>query len=139
MRVEESIDIAGAPEEVWAFVAEPANDPRWCRKVKAVEAAGPRRWKVLHRPVPLRAPVELVLEHAEVEPPKQLMMREEDEASVFRVEYRLAPTATGTWFTQASDFERKTLPRVLHATFKRGVRRDVRAQLHTLKRLLERY
>lgn len=137
MRVEESVDIARPPEEVWAFVAEPSNDPRWCRKVKAVEAAGPRRWRVLHKPVPLRSPVELVLEHVESEPPKRLTMRQEDEASVFRVEYRLAPSAAGTFFTQVSEFEWKSLPRVLHATFKRGVRRDVRVQLESLKRLLE--
>jgi uncharacterized protein YndB with AHSA1/START domain len=137
MRVEESVDIARDPEEVWAFVAQPSNDPRWCRKVKAVVAAGPRRWRVVHKPVPLRAALELVLEHVECEPPKRLTMREEDEASVFRIEYRLAPTTTGTRFTQASEFEWKTLPRVLHATFGRGVRRDIRTQLQTLKRLLE--
>ena len=137
MRIAESIDIARSPEQVWAFVADPTNDPRWCRKVKAVEPAGPRRWRVLHKPVPLRAGAELVLEHVEFEPPKRLAMREEDEASVFSVEYRLAPTTTGTYFTQVSDFEWKKLPRVLRATFRRGVRRDVRRQLQALKRLLE--
>jgi carbon monoxide dehydrogenase subunit G len=137
MRVEESVEIARAPEEVWAFVADPLNDPRWCRKVKSVEAAGPRRWRVVHKPVPLRAPMELVLEDVESEPPNRLTMREEDEASVFRVEYRLAPSTNGTYFTQASEFEWKKLPRILHATFRRGVRRDVRGQLQTLKRLLE--
>jgi uncharacterized protein YndB with AHSA1/START domain len=137
MRVEESVDIARAPEEVWAFVAEPSNDSRWCRKVKSVEAAGPGRWSVLHKPVPLRPPLALVLEHVESDPPERLTMREEDDASVFRVEYRLAPSATGTLFTQAGEFEWKSLPRVLHGTFTRGVRRDVRAQLESLKRLLE--
>jgi uncharacterized protein YndB with AHSA1/START domain len=137
MRIEESVDIARAREDVWAFVADPSNDPRWCRKVMAVEATGPRRWSVLHKPVPLRAAVELALEHVESEPPQRLTMREEDEVSVFRVEYRLAPSATGTYFTQVSEFEWKKPPRVLHATFNRGVRRDVRTQLQTLKRLLE--
>lgn len=32
MRVEERIDIARPPHDVWAFVADPFNDPRWCRK-----------------------------------------------------------------------------------------------------------
>jgi hypothetical protein len=44
----------------------------------------------------------------------------------------------GTRFTQLSEFEWKKLPRVLHGTFARGVRRDVRGQLQALKRLLER-
>ena len=120
------------------FCRGSVNDPRWCRKVKAVDAAGPRRWSVLHKPAPLRAPAELVLEHLESEPPTRLTMREEDDASVFSVEYRLTPAATGTQFTQVSVFEWKRLPRVLRATFRHGVRRDVRRQLQTLKRLLER-
>jgi hypothetical protein len=58
-------------------------------------------------------------------------------SSVFKVNYRLAPSGAGTRFTQISEFELKRLPRVLHGTFARGVRRDVRSQLQRLKRLLE--
>src|SRR5437660_885469 len=70
-------------------------------------------------------------------PPPRLRMREEDDTAVFHVDHRLAPSATGTRFTQASDFEWKKLPRFLHALFGRGVRRDVRGQLGALNRLLE--
>jgi hypothetical protein len=81
--------------------------------------------------------MELTLEHLEAQPPARLTLREEDEASIFDVEYRLERSDTGTRFTQSSEFEWKKLPRVLHGTFARGVRRDVRAQLQALKRLLE--
>jgi uncharacterized protein YndB with AHSA1/START domain len=81
--------------------------------------------------------MELTLVHLDVEPPHRLRLREDDEASVFRVEYRLEPSETGTRFTQVSEFEWKRLPRVLHRTFAHGVRRDVRRQLGGLKRLLE--
>ena len=131
------MDIARAPQEVWAFVVDPMNDLRWCPKVKAVEPAGPRRWVVTHKPVPLRPAVELVVEQLELDAPSRLTLREEDEASVFDVEYRLEPSPAGTRFTQVTDFEWKKLPRVLHSTFERGVRRDVRGQLRELKRLLE--
>ena len=50
---------------------------------------------------------------------------------------RLEPSATGTRFTQISEFEWKRLPRILHGTFERGVRRDIRGQLRALKQLLE--
>jgi hypothetical protein len=100
-------------------------------------AGGGRRWTVLHKPVPLRSPIELSLEQLEVQPPNRLTLRQEDEAAVFHVEYRLEPSETGTRFTQISEFEWKKLPRVLHGTFARGVRRDVRDQLRQLKRLLE--
>jgi uncharacterized protein YndB with AHSA1/START domain len=123
---------------VWELVSEPVNDPRWCPKVKSVEPADERRWTVLHKPVPLRSPFELSLEQLEVEPPNRLTLRQEDEASTFHVEYRLEPSESGTRFTQISEFEWKKLPRVLHGTFACGVRRDVRAQLRQLKRLVER-
>jgi hypothetical protein len=120
------------------LVADPVNDPRWCRKLKAVARAGERRWTVTHKPVPLRASMELAVEQLDVKPPSRLLLREEDEVSVFHVEYRLQPSGTGTHFTQISEFEWKKLPRMLHGTFARGVRRDVRGQLRALKQLLAR-
>jgi carbon monoxide dehydrogenase subunit G len=137
MRIEESIEIKRPPEAVWAVVADPQNDPRWCSKVKSVEPAGEDRWTVMHKPVPLRPQMELTLQQMDVQPPRRLILRQEDDASVFRVEYRLEPSDRGTRLTQVSEFEWKKLPRVLHGTFARGVRRDVRNQLKALKRLLE--
>jgi len=138
MRVEESIEVGRPPEAVWDVVSDPSNDPRWCPKVRSVTADGPHRWTVVHRPVPLRPPLALTLERVEAEPPSRLRLREEDETAVFAVEYRLEPTATGTRFTQTSDFEWKRLPRWLQRLFARGVRRDVRAQLRALKDEVER-
>ena len=137
MRVEESIDIRRAREIVWDIVSDPANDPRWCPKVKSVHAAGPTCWRVVHKPVPLRPSLDLVLEQLEVEPPARLRLRQEDGTSVFAVEYRLEAIAEGTRFTQTSQFEWKTLPRLLRGTFTRGVRRDIQVQLRALKTLAE--
>ncbi|HLM30526.1 MAG TPA: SRPBCC family protein [Solirubrobacterales bacterium] len=137
MRVRESIEIARPPEAVWSFVSDPANDPHWCDKVKSVHAAGERRWLIVHKPVPLRPAMELTLEQIELQAPERLVLREEDEASVFDVEYRLVPSGAGSRFTQTSEFEWKRLPRPLHGVFALGVRRDVRAQLAALKRHLE--
>jgi hypothetical protein len=137
VRVEERIKIARAPVDVWEVVADRVNDPHWCRKVKAVEPAGQDLWNVWHRPVPLRPTALLKTEHIRAEPPNYLLMREEDDASVFDVEYRLDPTAIGTELTQVSKFTWKALPRALQPIFAYGVRRDVAAQLRDLKRLLE--
>jgi uncharacterized protein YndB with AHSA1/START domain len=137
MRVKEAIEIRCPAERIWELVSDPSHDPRWCPKVESVDAVGPSRWKVVHKPVPLRPPLELTLEHLELDPAARLRLREEDDVSIFIVEYRLEPTSTGTRFTQTSDFTWKTLPRVLHRMFARGVRRDVRAQLRALKRALE--
>jgi hypothetical protein len=56
---------------------------------------------------------------------------------VFEVEYQVEATAEGTRFTQSSEFQWKRLPRFLHESFARGVRRDIRHQLRQLKRVLE--
>lgn len=137
MLVEETVEIRRSPEDVWAFVADHGNDPRWCRKVKSVEAASDRRWSVTHKPVPLRPPMILAVEQLEADPPRLLILREEDDASLFEVTYRLEADGQGTRFTQISEFEWKKLPKVLHTTFARGVRRDVQRQLRDLKHVLE--
>jgi hypothetical protein len=122
---------------VWATVVDPLNDPCWCPKVKSVRASGEDRWTITHKPVPLRPPMEMVVEQIEAEPPQRLRLREEDEASTFDVEYRLQARGTGTRFAQISEFQWKRLPRFPHRTFEHGVRRDVRNQLRALKRLIE--
>ncbi len=137
MRVEESIQIARPPENVWAVIADPRNDPDWCHKVQSVEQIGEGRWRVVHKPVPLRPPMELSLERIDAQPPVAMKLREEDEASVFEVEYRLEPTDAGTRFTQVSEIRWKKLPRILHGTFRRGVQRDIRGQLEALKARVE--
>ena len=137
VRVEESIEIARPPQAVWDVVVDPQRDAEWCAKVKSVEPLGEGRWRVVHKPVPLRPATELIVDQVEVDPPRRLRLREEDDASVVEVEYRLEPSAGGTRFVQASDVDWKRLPRILHGTFRRGVQRDVRHQLQALKRLLE--
>jgi uncharacterized membrane protein len=137
MRVAETVEIARPLDEVWAFVADHANDPQWCKKVMSVKAVAPRRWQVAHKPVPLRPAVTLMIEQLELDSPRRLRLREEDDASVFDVEYQLEHAGQGTRFTQTSDFEWKALPRFMHKAFARGVQRDVRHQLRELKRVLE--
>jgi uncharacterized protein YndB with AHSA1/START domain len=75
MRVEETIRIVQPPERVWAVVADPGNDPRWCRTVKSVDPVGDRRWRVMHKPVPLRPLRELELKQLAAEPPRRLVLR----------------------------------------------------------------
>jgi hypothetical protein len=137
VHVRASIEVRRPLEVVWAFVANPCNDLRWCPKVRHVEPAGDNRWKVLHQPVPLRPATPLILERVEAEPLRRMKLREEDAASIFEVEYRLGHTADGTAFTQTSTFHWKRLPRIAQRILAVGVRRDVKRQLRELKRVLE--
>jgi hypothetical protein len=70
--------------------------------------------------------MELIVERVAADAPLRLALREEDDASVFEVEYRLEEVVGTTRFTQVSEFEWKRLPKILHRTIARGVRRDVR-------------
>jgi uncharacterized protein YndB with AHSA1/START domain len=137
VRVQASIEIARSPADVWEVVADRANDPRWCRKVKKVESAGAGQWNVWHQPIPLRPAVLLKTQHIRAEAPTYLAMREEDDESVFIVEYRLTTAPAGTSLTQTSEFTWKKLPRGLQSILAYGVRRDVTGQLRDLKLLLE--
>jgi uncharacterized protein YndB with AHSA1/START domain len=137
VRIEEAIVIARPPQNVWNVIVDPLRDPEWCAKVVSVEPAGEGRWRVIHKPVPLRPALELTLDQLEVDPPRHLRLREEDDAAVFDVEYRLEPSGAGTRFVQVSSVEWKSLPGILHGPFRRGVRRDVRNQLRALKRVVE--
>jgi uncharacterized protein YndB with AHSA1/START domain len=137
MRARASIEIERPVERVWEFVAEPANDPQWCPKVRRVEADGPNRWIALHQPVPFRPPERLAVEVVAAEAPRRLGLREEDRSSIFEVEYQLTPTEHGTRFTQLSVFRWPALPRIAQLVLAAGVRRDIKRQVRELKRVLE--
>jgi carbon monoxide dehydrogenase subunit G len=137
VRVAESIEIRREIEEVWHFVSDPSNDPAWCPKVKSVDRLSPDRWVLHHKPIPLRPATVLTVDQVTIEPPHRSVLREEDQASIFDVEYRLEPTAAGTRFTQVSEFRWKTLPMLVQRLLAPGVRRDLRRQLTKLKRTLE--
>jgi hypothetical protein len=143
MRIVRSIVIDRHVEEVFAFVADPHNDVRWCDKVLAVEQVegdgpGPgSRYEVVHRPIPLRPPRRMAHECLEWEPPVRIRWREDDGYDVFDVTYALESVWTSTRLTQRSD-ARLGAPRLLHPLLRGGIGRDVARQLRALKRLLER-
>jgi uncharacterized protein YndB with AHSA1/START domain len=142
VRIEQSIEIARSPDDVWRFIADARNDPEWCDKVDSVEQAagdgpGPgARYRVLHRPRPRRPPVELATEVVAFDEPHRMGLREEDEDAVFNVTYELEPTADGTRLTQTDEIDWK-ISRLALPIARLMVSRDLRRQFATVKRLLE--
>jgi uncharacterized protein YndB with AHSA1/START domain len=141
--VERSITIDRPIEEVFAFVADPRNDPRWCKRVLSVEqvagdgpAAG-ARYRGLHRPVRVRPPLQLAVEVLDVEPPHRMTLRAVDNDGVFDVAYELRPDDAGTRITQRDDVDLVGVPRPLHRIARRNIGRHLDEQLAALKRLLE--
>ena len=142
MKIEKTIAIARPVEEVWSFIADVRNDPLRCDKVISVkqvasEGAGPAaRYRVIHRPVRLKKPTELVVTVEEFDPPSRMRLREEDENGVFDVSYELEPTAEGSRLTQRDEIEWR-IPKFQLPISRAMVSRDLQRQFSTLKRLLE--
>ena len=138
MVVERSVVIARPRDEVFAFVADPVNDPQWCPKVRSVEPVTGEegRWRVVHKPVPGKPERELDHRRVAAEPPARLAWREDDGTDVFDVLYTLEAVGEGTRMTQRSEFTLGA-PRLLHPLYKAGIGRDVARQLKLLKRRLE--
>ena len=142
MRIERSTTIARPPERVWDLIADARNDPRWCHKVMSVEQVhgdgpGPgARYRVVHRPKPLRGPVDLTMEAVEFDPPRRLRWREEDDDAVFDVVYELEPGPGGTRLTQIDEIDWK-IAKLAQPIGRFMVGRDLARQLAALKRLLE--
>ena len=141
-QIERTIVIARPVDEVWAYIADPRNDPRWCDKVVSVdqvtgEGPGPdASYRVLHRPMRLKKPKDLVLTVEEFDPPRLMRMRDEDDDGVFNVTYELEPVGQGTRLTQRDQIEWR-IPRFQRPIARRMVSRDIGHQFSALKRALE--
>jgi uncharacterized protein YndB with AHSA1/START domain len=134
--IEREIEIERPVEEVFDFVSDARNDPRWCPKVRSVEG-GPDRYDVVHAPVPLRPARRMEMTRVEQDPPRRLVFRQEDGHDMFRVTYELEPTASGgTLMRQRSEAE-LGVPRLLHPLWRHGIGRDLERQLRDLRHLLE--
>jgi uncharacterized protein YndB with AHSA1/START domain len=135
--IEREVEIARPVEDVFAFVSDPRNDPSWCRKVQSVEGEGDR-FKVVHKPVPLRPPRQMDLRVVATDPPHRIETTQDDGTDIFHVNYELRPTAAGTLFRQRSEAQIGAVPRILFPLWRHGIARDIARQLRDLKRVLER-
>ena len=138
MRVSRSVLVARPVAEVFAYVAEPLNDPDWCPKVLSVEQIegdGPgagARYQVIHRPIPLRPPRQMAYVCVGSQVPSALEWREEDGSDTVTVTYSLEDLGSKTRMTQQSDAELGA-PRVLHPLMRIGIGHDIGRQLKALK------
>ena len=144
MAVERSIEIARSPEEVFAFVADARNDPRWCPTVVACDQLngdGPgenARYEAEHKPTPFHPVLPRSIEVSEYEPPRLVRWRQEDSNGVFLITYEVSEAPGGARLTQRDTIEWK-VPRPAGWVAERVfVRRHIGEQMETLKILLEK-
>lgn len=144
MLIERTVEIERPVQDVYDFVVDARNDPEWCPKVRSVElvgrdAPGPgARYRVVHKPIPLRPAREMSFTCEAAERPSRIEWLEDDGTDTIRVTYALEPTPSGgTRMTQRDDAELGA-SRLMQPVMKRGIGADVQKQLKALKRLLEK-
>lgn len=142
MEIVREISIARPVEEVFAFVADARNDPRWCRKVRSVAQVsgdGPgsgARYAVVHKPVPGKPARQMDMTCVGFDPPRRIDWREDDGTDLFEVTYELEDRA-GQTHTRQTSRAAIGATRLLHPLYRAGIGRDVARQLKALKELLE--
>lgn len=143
MSVERSVEIERPPEEVFAFIADARNDPRWCGTVVACEqragdGPGPgARYEARHKPTPFHRVMPRSIEVLEYAPPRVLRSRQEDDNGVFDITYEVEPTPRGARLTQRDEIAWNVPGPVGRMAERLFVRRHIGEQMDALKRLLE--
>ena len=139
--LEHSVEIDRPVEDVFAVVADPRNDAKWCPRVSDCEqrqgeapAVG-ASYDVTHRPT-LHRPHTRRIELIDFEPPTRVRSRQRDKVAEFTITYLLEARRGATVLTQRDDIRFRT---PLHRLVgKPIIRRHMGDQLENLKRLLER-
>jgi carbon monoxide dehydrogenase subunit G len=141
MRYEQSIEIERPPSEVFAFLAEPDNLPRWQPAVTEVAATPPGQLsggaRLTEARTFLGVRIRSTLEVTAFEPDHRLDLTTVEGPARFGVSHRLEPTNGGTRVTIAGEGEPGSALRLAGPLLRRAVERQARDDLRRLKRLLE--
>jgi len=142
LKEEASIVIGRPIEEVFAFVADPLNDPDWCptvREPQQVEGSGPTvgaGYRFMHKPAPIKwAP--LTVQITELDPPSRFAARSEDAQGFYDYVYELEPVEGGTRIIHRTNSHFTSLLRFIAPLLKGHLQKVMNGQLHGLKALLE--
>jgi carbon monoxide dehydrogenase subunit G len=141
MTYEQSIEIERPPAEVFAFLADPANLPRWQPAVVQVSADPPGGFvpnsRLTERRTFLGNSVRSTLEVTALEPDRRLDLTTVEGPVRFCVSHRLEPSGEGTRLTLVGEGEPGGALRLAGPLLRRVVNRQARDDLRRLKRLLE--
>ena len=136
-----SVEIRLPVEDVFGFVADPRNDPRWCERVRwcrQVEGEGPcggARYEALHKPSGYPWAHIRRIEVLDIEEPRRVRWRQADQLADFDIAYELEAVDGGTRLTQRDNI-RWRLPG-MGIIGRRIVRRHIGEQHAALRAVLE--
>jgi uncharacterized protein YndB with AHSA1/START domain len=139
--LEHTIEIRRPVEEVFAFVADSCNDPKWCPRVRTCvqqDGDGPglgARYEAFHTPTLQRAHSRWI-EVVDFDPPNRIVTTQTDKVAEFTISYLLQPTDHGSRLTQLDRIDWK-ISRFFVPVGRRIINRHMKDQLATLKQVLE--
>ncbi|MCD2441827.1 SRPBCC family protein [Agromyces sp. SYSU K20354] len=139
--VQAEVVVARAPEDVFAFVADQTNAPRWQPGLIEVRrlTTGPIGVGTEHtfvRRVAGRR-IEARNRYTKYEPSRLIAFEIADGGITGHVEYRLEPHAGGTLVTCVMEFTTRGLNRIAEPLMRRAIEREVRDGDRRLAELLE--
>jgi carbon monoxide dehydrogenase subunit G len=128
-------------EEVFDFIADPTNDPRWCPPVleaEQIEGDGPSagaryRQRVKPGPIPMTSTLELT----EVRRNKFVAWQGSNGMATFHGRYEIEAVDDGTRVTMSSSLQPKGLARLLEPVLRRSSQDVAQEEFEILKQLLE--
>lgn len=138
MKLERSVEIARAPEEVYAYVADPANLPAWQGPVESVEwegGAASRGDTFRERRTFMGRAVESVVEVVAADPGREFSVRASPGPIEVVARHFLSRAGDGTLVRV--EVEAAKVPRLVAGVAARTARKQAEDDLARLKGLLE--
>jgi carbon monoxide dehydrogenase subunit G len=134
MRAEVVVEIARSPEEVFAYLVDVSNLPRWQSGVHSAERVGER---VHERRTMLGRELSTELQIEAEEPPRLFTLRALNSPVPFTVRHELEPSAGGTRLTVVGEGDTGMLPGFAARLMARRAEGQFRKDFERLRRLLE--
>jgi carbon monoxide dehydrogenase subunit G len=134
VRAEVVVEIARSPEEVFDFLTDVSNLPRWQSGVHSARQEGDRIRESRHM---LGRELSTTLAIDESERPRVFAIRALDSPVPFSVRHELEPSGGGTKLTVIGEGDAGLLPGFAAGIMARRAEKQFRKDFERLKRLLE--
>jgi carbon monoxide dehydrogenase subunit G len=134
MHAELTIEIERTPEEVFDYLVDVSNLPRWQSGVRAAHREGSQIHESRHM---LGRELHTTLEIEAEERPRLFTLRALDSPVPFRVSHELEPSGAGTQLRVSGEGDAGLLPGFAAGIMARRAEKQFRKDFERLKRLLE--
>jgi len=134
VRAELAVEIARTPEEVFDYLTDVSNLPKWQSGVHSATREGTQIHEARHM---LGRELQTTLQIEEEERPRVFVLRAVNSPVPFTVRHELAPNGGGTLLTVVGEGDAGMLPGFAAGIMARRAEKQFRKDFERLKKLLE--